>query len=246
MRKLKIVRWLLVAFVVGSVYTSCSKDQDVTPDLYSVIATLCQTDDGAWFFTDDAGSTLQLIPAINFRDVYKGKRFYLEFAPQNKKTDFDLTVQLYHIEQVVVQPLLTIAGKEKRDSVGHDPIDVYGMWASGTFVNLMYGIYWEGNKAHQINLVRDTTPVEMNGIIPVVHLNLCHNAHNEATLQSYSGIMSFDYKDMLPAFSADSIRLSVSYKNYSGEQKTTEMVVPTKTLQKNASTPYKRASKRLR
>jgi len=40
---------------------------------------------GTWFFKDDDGTTLLLSPAINFREVYLGKRFYLEFSLVSRK-----------------------------------------------------------------------------------------------------------------------------------------------------------------
>ncbi len=250
MKKITFISLFVISLIIGGICTSCSDDSDVTPDLYSVIATLCRAENGTWFFKDDDGTTLLLSPSINFREVYLGKRFYLEFSlvSRKKNTDYDLIVQLYHIEQVVVQSVLPISGQAQSDSVGHDPIDVYGMWASGTYINLMYGIYWEGHRAHLINLVQNLSAVKdsMFGGHPVVCLELRHNGFSEAELHNYFGIMSFDYSNLMPPFQgSDSVRFSVKYKDYMGEEKVTNIMTPVVSLpQENAPTQLFRASKR--
>lgn len=240
MKGFKTIKLLFSILFIGTMCASCSFDKNAATDLYSVIATLCKTDDGTWYFRDDTGITMQVSPAISFRDTYVDKRFYLEFSKlSNNSGNLDLTIQLYHIEQVIIQPVLDIYNQTQNDSIGCDPIDVYGLWASGHFINLMYDIYWEGNHAHYINLVRDINIADSidNGI-PVVFLELRHNARNEASLTNYSGLMSFDYSTLLTSFqNSDSIRFTISYKDYDREQKSTVITVPTKQLQKTSVIP---------
>ncbi|OQC34797.1 MAG: hypothetical protein BWX65_00094 [Bacteroidetes bacterium ADurb.Bin057] len=58
--------------------------------------------------------------------------------------------------------------------------------------------------------------------------------------------MSFDYSNLMPPFQgSDSVRFSVKYKDYMGEEKVTNIMTPVVSLpQENAPTQLFRASKR--
>lgn len=157
-------------------------------------------------------------------EIDTGDRVFINFTILDEELDNEGNIKAYYVkvnsvEEILMKGILDIT-ESIEDSIGNDPIIVLDHWVSNNLLNLKLK-YWGQNKTHFINLVKE--PGELTAADQPIELELRHNDNDDSESISFISVVSFKL-DSIEVAGLDSVRFSVSSKNYNNETITFEKV----------------------
>lgn len=206
--------------------SSCSDDDGYSlNDLYGSLVTVhADTDGYAESFTLDNGETM-FVAATSTAYKPKNERAVISYTILGEKySGYDYAIKLNgYFEDVLTKPIVYIPEDDDvlQDSIGHDKIKVYSIWAREGYINIRFGYNMAGKDQHMLNLVALDENKVQQGAEPI-KLQFRHNKHNDR--EDYaSGNMHVSFKlNEYIAANAGSKELTfeVSWVEYDGVEKT--------------------------
>ncbi len=183
--------WLLV-------FSSCDTDEGYSLDKYSVnLATVKMIDQHAGTYYLLLDNRQKLWPAA--QKVYftpeEGNRVLANYTLLSDRVGgYDHYIRINSISKVLLKSVIEL-NQSNKDSIGNNAVSIEDIWFSGKYLNVMFGYWGSGHKTHFINLVNNTTVA--HPMDNCIYLELRHNANNDAAVQRFHGLVSFDLANQL-------------------------------------------------
>lgn len=152
MNALKGILCLSVALLLGA----CSEDEVVRlyPKVYKSMFTV-KVDENSYHFESDKGKIFSSVHPIKGYNPQKEHRafVYYEVALERDCETCDYPIYAHRIDTVLSKSLAENLEEENETVYGNDPVEIDKIFISGGYLNIRFGTYWGGQKAHFVNLV---------------------------------------------------------------------------------------------
>ncbi|MDX9782959.1 MAG: NigD-like C-terminal domain-containing protein [Bacteroidales bacterium] len=226
----KVIKFIAVLFAVFTL-VSCSKE-GIDLDKYYLAYGVVEGDNPDYKIKLDNGMTLIVdINRVPNFDVKDGQRVLADYTPLDEIPDGEQTLAPFTQSRVILNYLYDILQKdylinsdidteEKRDSIGHDYINVNDSWIGSKFLNIHFEFYMNSPYLkHMVNLVYD----DARSTDEDIYFNFMHNAKNDTPNFRAFGRVSFDIEDILEEVGeGETINIHLIWDGYeSGNQSKT-------------------------
>jgi len=212
-------KYLLLLFVLPVIsFVSCDDDDDYSLDKFWVgLATVENPGEDSNFYLRLDNDELLWIASTNDPNYRpkSGQRILADYTilnDQSSSAGYDHDIKLNDAYNILTKSIYTVS-KNTQDSIGYDPIGIRDMWIGSDYLNVKF-FYRGYNQRHMISLVRDTAKVYNDNKI---HLEIRHNAHNDATDYTFSGIASFNLSSLQALPRLQPLDIVVHYTDYQGK-----------------------------
>jgi hypothetical protein len=206
-------------FVLAIGFASCSDDGYSLDKFWVSMVTVNEVGDNTYDFTLDNGEKLWVVAPIGLDLKPKYKRAIINYTLLSDQFEgYDHAIKLNGFADVLTKNVVYIApdNKIKQDSIGHDPIKIHTIWASGGYMNIYFGFNSGGAGAHMVNLVSDRS---VQPVTDIVELEFRHNKLNDPESYPAKGYVSFDLSPYLVA-GQDKVTFDIKWTDFGGEVKT--------------------------
>jgi hypothetical protein len=218
----------ITVLIAGLILVSCSKE-GTDLDKYILSYGVIVGENPDYKIKLDNGLTLIIdVNRVPNFDVEDGQRVLADYTPLTTIPDGAQTFAPITESRVILNYLYDILTKdylidseldseEKRDSIGHDYININDAWIGSKFLNIHFELYMNNpHLKHMINLVYDDARSNSTDIF----FNFKHNAKNDAPMFRAFGRVSFDIEDILEDISTgESVKIHLIWDGYDfGEQ----------------------------
>lgn len=207
--------------ILGLSFTSCSKDDNESRYLsyttvYDAVAKTLMLDSDSSLLVAEEGS--EILGSVNWVDR---KRLILDYTVlrtqvNGSKSTHYVKINNYYSVLTKAPRYKSLLTTEANDSIGTDPINLYGVWFANDYMNINFGIYRNNPYiTHYINLVIDDTKTTGDEI----YAELRHNAYADFTYRFVQGNVSFDMQKLLTPPRAN-VKIYLTRKTYTSGVKT--------------------------
>ena len=204
-----------VAGMAAMAFVSCLKDESRRYSLqecYGIVEGVGQNLN----IVADEGDTLYVRenrdPGFELKD---GLRVRANFTVLERKREYVCDVEVHAFGELLTKDPVRLSGLDaaQQDSIGIDPIDIWGAWfGGGRYLNVVFRMrYTSPVSKHFVNLVVD----EENSTDEQAVVTLRHNAFGDGTLSQGYGRISFDISSLLPE-GKDEITIVLKWNDYDG------------------------------
>lgn len=207
--------------IVGFSFISCNKDDNESRYLSyttvndAVAKTLILDSDSSMLVAEEGS---EVLGSGNWVDR---KRLILDYTVlrsvvNGSKTTHYVRINNYYSVLTKAPRYKSLLSTAANDSIGSDPINLYGVWFANNYMNINFGIYRNSPAiTHYINLVIDDTKTTQDEI----YAELRHNAYADFTYRFVQGNVSFDMMKLLTPPRAN-VKIYLTRKTYSSGVKT--------------------------
>jgi len=213
-------KYLLLAFAFPVLlFVSCNDDDGYSLGKFWVgLATVENPGQNSNFYLRLDNNDLLWIAATNNYSYRPktGQRILADYTILNDQPEtsgYDHDVKLNDAYNILTKDIYTV-NQSTQDSIGYDPIGIRDMWIGSDFLNIRF-FYRGYNQRHMISLVSDTAKIYDDNKI---HLEIRHNAHNDATNYTFTSMASFNLTSLQATPRLQVLDLVVHYTDYEGKE----------------------------
>lgn len=212
-------------FVAATAFVSCLDDDDndntICPrEVGQAIVTVKPTSSDGSFYMQLDDSTRLYPTNVNASPFgQKEVRAFLLFSSPVRKgaaRDFDVVVN--RMDSILTKQCAPDLGDKNESTYGNDPVVINGRdWmtvAEDGYLTLRFMTVFSGSHKHLVNLVTGANPDDP------YEITFYHNAFGDVNGHSASGIVAFKL-DALPDTEGKTVDLTLKWKSYDGDHKTT-------------------------
>ncbi|MBN2487124.1 MAG: NigD-like N-terminal domain-containing protein [Bacteroidales bacterium] len=205
---MKRYKFIILLMLPGLLMLSCSKETEQTPNYYSALGNVKESNDSI-ILESDSGKRLYISSYNRQYKIEDGDRIlaYFTIVEQTLPVGIDNIIDIYYHEKILLKPVVEYTASNS-DSLGYDLIEIRAIGVSKDYLNLNFNFMW-AYKQHSINLARPAGEIPSD----TIDLEIRHNRNDDALLNWTEAIVSFDLSSLKNEL-ADSVVLRVKANDY--------------------------------
>ncbi len=200
MKKLLNLKMLLMLSLV-TFLVSCDNDSDLYDVPYITFGEVVISENST-IIESDLGNTLVVSnPQILERaKVESGDRIYgiFHFVEPSGNGQNTKVIELGFVYKILTKDIVALTPENEKE-ISDDAIAPVDLWLSGDYLNFNYTFFTDGVTTHYLNMVTVDNPKKNEEGYQYVEIRHNANYDYDKFVGQYTGIVSFDIKDMVEA-----------------------------------------------